>query len=44
MSTPGLYRNYHAGRIDGLIYGLSELTTDEITIVEGAVGREDFPL
>jgi hypothetical protein len=43
MSIPCLYRNYHAGRIDGLIYELSELTAAEITIVEEAVGREDSP-
>jgi hypothetical protein len=39
MSTPGLYRNYHAGRIDGLIYELSGLTADEIVVVAEAVGR-----
>jgi hypothetical protein len=43
MSTPGLYRNYHADRIDRLIYELSELTADEIVVVEEAVGREDSP-
>jgi len=44
MSTPVLYRNYHAGQIDGLIYELSGLTVDEIVVVEEAVGRKDSPI